>query len=966
MATPEKNGLARGLVRALARFYFPRIEVTGGELVPREGPVLLVANHPNSLIDPVLLGIAAQRPVRLMAMAPWFDVPVVGAAMRALGMVPAYRGSDDAKQVTKNLESLAVAARRLVAGGVMGIFPEGKSHDATQLALVRSGAARLAIQAVAAGATGLRVVPVGLNYERKERFRSAVWIKVGRPIDATRWLAMHGGDEHKAMRTLTQEIDARLKHCVTHLDDVAWESLLDEVEALLQPAPGGRRAALATLHRRKQVADAINGFHRIDPARAQAAAQRVAAHAEALRQAGLLADSRVFARRGLRLLGAFVRDGVALAMGGVVGAIGLLHHAVPYGVVRLIAGRAAGPGRMAVALSRLLLSLPIYAAWYAFVGWRMSLYFVPWVAWAWAAAMPWAGLVAIAVGRRLRHAWPLWQAEITLLWSRRRAAELRAEHEAIGRMLEEFATAARLPTAIAVQRTPGVIYRPPLWLGVTMASGLAVLAVALGAWLLRDRPIEFLRQGAPAMHEWAAAELDERLASDERALTAVIGGLEELEARFQKFETALNAGERSYYRTEDDDEIRRMLASYLSFRTALLRTVWSYQRHAEISDERVRLRALLLHYTAAAVAYDYAARFVRAFDGRPVAIRKLNEAEPHWDLAAGTYDTVRANLAHVSHRRWLEAGWQNYHATLPRWTERGLGEGEPYGRFHRAIAAAGKNTAELAEKLLRFKVQTAVADVGKFAHGGWYHASSTVSTLIGDTKIREPRGSAGLVGAERLAALRPRLQPGDIVIERRNWYLSNAFLPGYWPHAALYVGTAEELRALGLEADPRVAKHLAEFSRRDAAGHAPAFIEAMSEGVVFTSAEHSVGEADSVAVLRLRATPEQKREVIARAFSHVGKPYDFDFDFFSADKLVCTEVVYRACGNLIEFPLVEILGTKTLPAVEIVRHWTKPQGAAQLEFVAFLDGDEAAGTCTERDAAALAASITRSALTWRQ
>lgn len=70
-----------------------------------------------------------------------------------------------------------------------------------------------------------------------------------------------------------------------------------------------------------------------------------------------------------------------------------------------------------------------------------------------------------------------------------------------------------------------------------------------------------------------------------------------------------------------------------------------------------------------------------------------------------------------------------------------------------------------------------------------------------------------------------------IVIERRNWYLSNAFLPGYWPHSALYIGTAEELRAMGFEADPRVAKHLAAFARPDAAGHVPAFIEAVSEGV---------------------------------------------------------------------------------------------------------------------------------------
>src|SRR3954471_19588033 len=124
MASSERSGFSRGWARALVRFYYPRIEVTGASLISREGPVLLVANHPNSLIDPVLLGIAAQRPVRLMAKAPLFAVPVFGGVLRALGMVPAYRGSDDAKQVSKNLESLAVAARQLATGCVMGIFPE--------------------------------------------------------------------------------------------------------------------------------------------------------------------------------------------------------------------------------------------------------------------------------------------------------------------------------------------------------------------------------------------------------------------------------------------------------------------------------------------------------------------------------------------------------------------------------------------------------------------------------------------------------------------------------------------------------------------------------------------------------------------------------------------------------------------------------------------------------------------------
>lgn len=167
---------------------------------------------------------------------------------------------------------------------------------------------------------------------------------------------------------------------------------------------------------------------------------------------------------------------------------------------------------------------------------------------------------------------------------------------------------------------------------------------------------------------------------------------------------------------------------------------------------------------------------------------------------------------------------------------------------------------------------------------------------------------------------------------------------------------------MGLAEHPAVAAKWAEFARGDDAGHEFAVIEAMSEGVVFTSVEHSVGEADAVAVLRPRLSVEQKRAAIARAFSPAEKPYDFDF--FSSDKLVCTEVVYRAFGDMLTLPLVEILGRKTLPALEIMRAWATPQGERELDFVAFLDGDEKTGACQWADEATLRESMERPALTW--
>lgn len=82
-----------------------------GERVPRDGPVLLVANHPNSLLDPMLVAAAARRPVRFLAKAPLFTDKRVGWLMRAVGAIPVYRRSDDPAQMERNEEMFRVEWR---------------------------------------------------------------------------------------------------------------------------------------------------------------------------------------------------------------------------------------------------------------------------------------------------------------------------------------------------------------------------------------------------------------------------------------------------------------------------------------------------------------------------------------------------------------------------------------------------------------------------------------------------------------------------------------------------------------------------------------------------------------------------------------------------------------------------------------------------------------------------------------
>ena len=117
----------------------------------------------------------------------------------------------------------------------------------------------------------------------------------------------------------------------------------------------------------------------------------------------------------------------------------------------------------------------------------------------------------------------------------------------------------------------------------------------------------------------------------------------------------------------------------------------------------------------------------------------------------------------------------------------------------------------------------------------------------------------------------------------------------------------------------------------------------------------------NLAVLRPRLSEQEIGEAILRAFRHHGKPYDFEFDFFTADKLVCTELVYRAYEGMLRFDLVRVMGRDTLPALELVRKYGRERGQPdqELDFVLFLGAEPASGGVNDATEDAFVASADR-------
>ncbi len=369
---------------------------------------------------------------------------------------------------------------------------------------------------------------------------------------------------------------------------------------------------------------------------------------------------------------------------------------------------------------------------------------------------------------------------------------------------------------------------------------------------------------------------------------------------------------RGYFTPEEDELIREKFSKYLTVRGALYSVLMDLKpiifNQVKPNDAEYA-KVFLIAFCTAAMLRRSGRHLIVNFRSNKMIRRKLNEAEPRYGIPRKQFTAIYRSLTSLRNVIIFRQGVNYFedHRSQIMALEADPKLSPIVELLKLELPYIENNLDDDLKKRLQFRFHSAKRRGMGVVQKTSFSAFKISGRLISEIRNQWKRKRVTPVVQRKIKRF---LQPGDVIITRHDDAATNLFLPGFWPHASLYIGSQKERAAL----DPDNTCPQLQRSQDP-----KCILEARKDGVLFRELSDTLN-VDACTIIRPKLSKQQIRDGIARGMSHEGKEYDFEFDFTRADKLVCTEVVYRAFDGIgdIQLDLTNRSGRLCLSAEDLL------------------------------------------------
>lgn len=415
------------------RLYYSEIKVKNRDFLEHDGPMIIIANHPNTMVDAWLIGNICKQPIYFMAKGTFFNNKLKVWFLRSLNLVPINRATEEKTKGVSNDQSFEECYKILEQGKTLVIYPEGNSFMERQLRQLKSGTARIALEAEHrnAGKLNLKVVPMGLVYLEAEKFKSSILVNVGEGKSVTRHLPEFETNQSSASKKLTEEFRIQLERVLVTTQSKEQEILIESLTDAIQSRYRGEKSGVeAQVELLKNVRDRVELFNLMEPWKIeeiQAMMNNIRWRVEKLRIKTDFLDRKF---RSVMFARQIAFSVVGLIIGFPLFIFGFIHNILPYKLtdklMPVLVKNIEYYAPVAILIGLVLYPLNyvgfifLTKYWIDFSWWQNLIYF---------ALMPISGMFAHAFARYLKHISYKWNYLFLVMNERDALVELKNQRQ---------------------------------------------------------------------------------------------------------------------------------------------------------------------------------------------------------------------------------------------------------------------------------------------------------------------------------------------------------------------------------------------------------------------------------------------------------------------------------------------------------------------------------------------------------